>query len=172
MIIFAGVEILPGDACTQYLEQDQADVELLEKCRDDLNLNRPARLRYTNGHWAPSHTGDLGMSVNGEAKISDLVGARFANSLLLAFFAVLVGVPLAMLLGVITGLWRDRKPDIIFSSIAIFAMTIPEFVLATLLILVFSVWLGWLPGIVLTSAGSPISDFFPGNSIARLSSRW
>ncbi len=160
LIIFAGVEILPGDACTQYLEQDQADVELLEKCRDDLNLNRPAHQRYTE--WAMGAlTGDLGMSVNGESKISDLVGARFANSLLLAFFALLVGVPLAMLLGVITGLWRDRKPDIIFSTIAIFAMTVPEFVSATLLILVFSVWLGWLPGIVLTSAGSPISDFFP-----------
>ena len=37
VIIFAGVEILPGDACTQYLEQDQADTELLEKCRKDLN---------------------------------------------------------------------------------------------------------------------------------------
>jgi peptide/nickel transport system permease protein len=125
-----------------------------------MNLNRPAHQRYTE--WAiGALTGDLGMSVNGEAKISDLVGARFANSLLLAFFALLVGVPLAMLLGVITGLWRDRKPDIIFSTIAIFAMTVPEFVSATLLILVFSVWLGWLPGIVLTSAGSPISDFFP-----------
>ena len=79
LIIFAGVEILPGDACTQYLEQDQADVELLEKCRDDLNLNRPAHERYTE--WAlGALTGDLGMSVNGEAKISDLVGARFANS--------------------------------------------------------------------------------------------
>jgi len=45
--------------------------------------------------------------------------------------------------------------------LAIFAMTIPEFVSATVLILVFSVWLGWLPGIVLTSASAAASEFFP-----------
>ena len=63
-------------------------------------------------------------------------------------------MPLALMLGVITGLWRDRTPDLIASTLAIFAMTIPEFVSATLLILIFSIWLGWLPGIVLTSASA------------------
>ena len=42
VIIFAGVEILPGDACTQFLDVDQADEEILEQCRKDLDLNRPA----------------------------------------------------------------------------------------------------------------------------------
>jgi peptide/nickel transport system permease protein len=70
-------------------------------------------------------------------------------------------VPLAIFLGVVTGLWRDRPVDLAVSTLAIFAMTIPEFVSATVLILVFSVWLGWLPGIVLTSASAPASEFFP-----------
>jgi peptide/nickel transport system permease protein len=83
------------------------------------------------------------------------------NSLLLALCAMSVGVPLALFLGVITGLWRDRLPDLMVSTLAIFAMTIPEFVSATLLILIFSIWLGWLPGIVLTSAGAPAAEFFP-----------
>jgi peptide/nickel transport system permease protein len=68
---------------------------------------------------------------------------------------------LAIFLGVVTGLWRDRPVDLAVSTLAIFAMTIPEFVSATVLILVFSVWLGWLPGIVLTSASAPASEFFP-----------
>ena len=72
-----------------------------------------------------------------------------------------MGVPIAIFLGIITGLWRDRLPDLVGSTLAIFAMTIPEFVSATLLILVFSIWLGWLPGIVLTSASAPVSEFFP-----------
>jgi peptide/nickel transport system permease protein len=159
VIIFAGVEILPGDACTAFLERE-AQGKLLENCREAQGLNRPATERYLD--WAGSAlTGDLGVSANGSVSIAEIVGNRLANSLLLAFCALALGVPLAILLGVVTGLWRDRWVDLLFSTGAIFAMTIPEFVSATLLILVFSVWLGWLPGIVLTSADAPVADFFP-----------
>lgn len=160
LIIFSGVEILPGDACTQYLGEYQADDELLSQCRKDLDLNRPAIERF--GDWASGALkGDLGLAVDGKTKISTIVGDRLKNSLLLAVCAMFAGIPLALLLGIITGLWRDRMPDLIISTLAIFAMTIPEFVSATLLIFVFSIWLGWLPGIVLTSAGAPVAEFFP-----------
>ncbi len=165
LIIFAGVEMLPGDACTQFLGEYQADEELLAQCRKDLDLNRPPIDRFAE--WTQGAiTGDLGLAADGTTKISTIVGDRLKNSLLLAFCAMAVGIPLALLLGVISGLWRDRIPDIIASTLAIFAMTIPEFVSATLLILVFSVWLGWLPGIVLTSAAAPASEFFPEISAA------
>ncbi|MEL6172079.1 MAG: ABC transporter permease, partial [Pseudomonadota bacterium] len=80
---------------------------------------------------------------------------------LLAAGALSVGVPLAVFLGVIAGLWRDRLTDIFISTAAIFAMTIPEFVSATILVLVFSIWLGWLPAVVLTPADAPALEFFP-----------
>ncbi|MEP4038034.1 ABC transporter permease [Pseudophaeobacter sp.] len=159
MIIFAGVEFLPGDACTAFLERE-AQGKALENCRSDLGLDRPALERYVD--WAgKALQGDLGMSANGVDSIATLVGSRLGNSLLLAACALCVGVPLAIILGVVTGLWRDRPIDLFFSTAAIFAMTIPEFVSATVLILVFSAWLGWLPGIVLTSANAPASAFFP-----------
>jgi peptide/nickel transport system permease protein len=159
IIIFTGVEFLPGDACTAFLERE-AQGKLLENCRRDLNLNRPAIDRYID--WASSAmVGDLGLSVNGQQSIAELVGNRMNNSLLLAFCALLVGVPLAIFFGVITALWRDKPIDLFFSTAAIFAMTIPEFVSSTVLILVFSVWLGWLPGIVLTSANASAAEFFP-----------
>ncbi len=159
VIIFTGVEFLPGDACTAFLERE-AQGKLLENCRRDLDLNRPAIDRYID--WASSAmVGDLGVSVNGQQSIAELVGNRMNNSLLLAFCALLVGVPLAIFLGVITALWRDKPIDLFFSTAAIFAMTIPEFVSSTVLILVFSVWLGWLPGIVLTSANASAAEFFP-----------
>ncbi len=159
IIIFAGVEILPGDACTAFLERE-AQGKLLENCRRDLDLNRPAVVRYLD--WAAGAVvGDLGVSANGQESIAELVGNRMKNSLLLAFCALSVGVPLAIFLGVVTALWRDRAIDLFFSTAAIFAMTIPEFVSATVLILVFSAWLGWLPGIVLTSADAPAAEFFP-----------
>ncbi|MFV1566709.1 MULTISPECIES: ABC transporter permease [unclassified Phaeobacter] len=159
MIIFAGVEILPGDACTAFLERE-AHGKLLENCREDLGLNRPAIERYLD--WSLNALqGDLGISANGKDSIAQLVGARLGNSLLLAFCALGVGVPLAIILGVIAGLTRDKPIDLFVSTSAIFAMTIPEFVSATVLILIFSAWLGWLPGIVLVSASAPASAFFP-----------
>ena len=159
LIIFAGVEILPGDACTAYLERE-AQGKLLENCRNDLGLNRSAPTRYLD--WASNAIrGDLGVSASSQKSIASLVGARLRNTLLLAFCAMAIGIPLAILLGIVSALNRDKAPDLIISSITIFAMTIPEFVTATLLILVFSVWLGWVPGIVLTSVDAPISEFFP-----------
>ncbi len=159
VIIFAGIEALPGDACTAFLERD-AKGKLLENCRRDLGLDQPAVSRYLN--WASGAIrGDFGVSADGHQSIAALVGDRVRNSMLLAVGALLVGVPTALLLGVITGLWRDRWVDIAFSTGAIFAMTIPEFVSATVLILVFGIWLGWVPAIVLTPADAPILDFFP-----------
>lgn len=159
VIIFAGVEMLPGDACTAFLERE-AQGKLLENCREDLGLNRPAITRYVE--WAGNAIrSDFGVSANGQKQITELVSYRLRNTLLLASGAMLVGIPLAIFLGIVAALWRDRPVDIVVSTTAIAAMTIPEFVSATLLILVFSVWLGWVPGIVLTSANAPLIEFFP-----------
>ncbi len=159
VIIFAGVEALPGDACTAFLERD-AQGKLLENCRRDLGLDRPAVTRYVD--WASGAIrGDFGVSADGQQSIAALVGDRVKNSILLAAGALSVGVPLAILLGIITGLWRDSWVDILLSTGAIFAMTIPEFVSATVLILIFAIWLGWVPAVVLTPADAPALDFFP-----------
>lgn len=159
-IIFAAVEALPGDACTAILQRD-ASGERLENCRRELGLNRPALTRYTE--WA-SHAvrGDLGKSAHNGKAIATLVGDRLKNTLLLAACSLAVGIPLALFLGVVAGLRRDKASDLVLSTGAILAMTIPEFVSATVLIFVFSIWLGWIPGIVTASANAPVSAFFPG----------
>jgi peptide/nickel transport system permease protein len=158
-IIFAGVEALPGDACTAYLDRD-AFGQRLANCRAELGLNAPAIERYAR--WAIlALQGDLGQSVNGARSISSIVGDRFRNTILLASCSIAVGVPLALILGIITGLRRDNPSDLAISTLAILSMTIPEFVSATILIFVFSIWLGWLPGIVMASAGAPAASFFP-----------
>ncbi len=159
VIIFAGVEVLPGDACTVVLERD-AQGEVLENCRKNLGLDRPAFERYIDWASGAAH-GDFGVSADGQTKISKEVALRVKNSILLAAGALSVGVPLAIFLGVIAGLARDRFADIFVSTAAIFAMTIPEFVSATILVLVFSIWLGWLPAVVLTPADAPALEFWP-----------
>jgi peptide/nickel transport system permease protein len=158
-IIFVGVEALPGDACTAYLERD-AHGPRLENCRREMGLDRPAPLRYLDWASGAIH-GDFGRSVNGQRSIANIVGDRLKNTLLLAACAIAAGVPLALFLGVTTALRRDKPSDLAISSVAIVAMTVPEFVSATMLIFVFSIWLGWVPGIVMTSANAPVSAFFP-----------
>lgn len=158
VIVFAGVELLPGDACTAYLGRDVALENRLEKCRRDHGLDRPAYERFfawTGG----ALKGDLGISIRRDKPISGLVGVRLRNTLLLGAAASALGIPIAILLGVIAALWRDRVADLWISTGAIFAMTLPEFISATLLILVFSVMLGWLPGIVITRPDAPIFEF-------------
>ena len=131
---------------------------MTEHCRRDLGLERPALTRYAD--WAfGAVQGDFGVSLKGKKSISETVGTRFRNTVILGVTASMVGVPLAILLGIIAALWRDRPPDLWVSTTAIFAMTIPEFVSSTVLILIFSVWLGWLPGIVITQPDAPLFEF-------------
>ena len=159
LIIFGAVEALPGDACTAILQQD-AQGQRLANCRAELGLDRPAWARYAQ--WVGGLLrGDLGLSTHGAQPIAGIVGARLQNSLLLGGCALALGLPLAFGLGIAAALQRDRWLDVTVSSGAIAAMTIPEFVSATVLILVFSAWLGWLPGIVTVSADAPWTDFFP-----------
>ena len=159
LITFVGVEVLPGDACTTYLERE-AYGAALEACYKRLGLDIPAYERYVN--WAVGVIqGDFGYSLSGEMKINDVLGPRVKNSLVLASASILIGIPIALLLGIITALWRDKLPDIIISTFTIFSMTIPEFISATLLILIVAIWLEWLPGIVIVPTGASISELFP-----------
>lgn len=159
LIIFGAVEVLPGDACTAILQQD-AQGQRLAHCRSELGLDQPAWQRY--GQWvAGLMQGDLGLSTHGQRPITSIVKDRLSNSLLLGACALAIGLPLAFGLGILAALRRDRWLDLAISSTAIAAMTLPEFVSATVLILIFSVWLGWLPGIVTVSASAPWQQFFP-----------
>ncbi len=156
-IVFVAVEALPGDACTAYLGR-MAQGKRLENCRRDFGLERPALTRYVE--WtAAAVQGDLGISLKRNKPISGIIGPRLRNTLVLGLAATMIGVPIAVLLGIIAGLWRDRPVDLWVSTTAILAMTIPEFVSATMLILVFSIWLGWLPGIVTTPPDAPLFEF-------------
>jgi peptide/nickel transport system permease protein len=156
-IVFVAVEALPGDACTALLGR-MAKGTRLDNCRRDSGIERPALTRYAE--WTlGALQGDFGVSLKRNKPISDIIGSRLRNTLVLGLSATLIGVPIAIFLGIIAGLWRDRPPDLWVSTIAIFAMTIPEFVSSTLLILIFSVWLGWLPGIVTTPPNAPLVEF-------------
>jgi len=161
-VVFGAVELMPGNACTAYLGRDAVGAKL-ESCEARLGLKRPALVRF--GDWAlGALKGDLGVSVQRGKPITELIGWRLRNTIVLSSIAILFGVPLAILLGVVAGLNKDRKLDFALSGGAIFAMTLPEFVSSTIFILVFSVSLGWASGIVTIGYKAPILDLI-GSSI-------
>lgn len=163
VMIFGAVELLPGDACTAFLGRD-AKGQILENCRIDRGLDRPAVERF--GEWAAGMIqGDLGNSMNRNKPIEDIVGWRLRNTVILAATAALFSIPLALGLGILAGLYRDRPIDILLSSTAILAMTIPEFVSATFLILVFSISLGWTAGVVTVSYNAPALDLIANTAL-------
>jgi peptide/nickel transport system permease protein len=93
--------------------------------------------------------------------IKDVLGPKIKNSVVLASAAIFIGIPIALILGIVTALWRDKLPDVAISTVTIFAMTIPEFISATLLILIVAIWLEWLPGIVIVPTDVTFFELLP-----------
>jgi len=159
MIIFVGVEALPGDAATAYLGQS-ATPESLKALREEFNLNAPAYQRYIN--WLGDIVkGDLGDSMARRKPVSEIIGNQFRNTVVLAAAAALVGIPLAIVLGVFAGLTRDKWPDALISLVAILGMTLPGFVTATVLIYIFSIRLDWFPAIAMVATDAPVIEILP-----------
>jgi peptide/nickel transport system permease protein len=159
VIVFLGVEALPGDAATAYLGQ-LATPESLAALREEFGLNEPIHVRYLN--WLSGVLkGDLGVSIVKRKPVSELIGNRFRNTVVLAVAAALVGVPLAIFLGVIAGLTRDKWPDVAISTTSIIAMTLPGFVTATILIYIFAIRLEWFPAVTLIPTDATIAELLP-----------
>ncbi|MBS3753482.1 MAG: ABC transporter permease [Anaerolineales bacterium] len=161
VVVFAVTEILPGDVATMILGK-QATPDDLAALREQLGLNRPPHVRYFD--WLSGLLqGDLGESLRFGVPIAPLLWQRLRNSAVLAAFTLTIGVPSGVVLGVLAGLARDRWPDHLISIGSLTAVSLPEFVTAVFLILVFSSWLGWLPPSSLIDAGTN-----PLNAISHL----
>ena len=159
VVVFAVTESLPGDACTSYLGR-LAQGERLDNCRADLGLNEPAAKRFVS--WSKGVLqGDLGDSLKRRKPIEDIIAPRFRNTIILGAAAAAIGVPLAIILGVIAGVFRDRYPDLGISGLALLAMTIPEFVIATLLIFVFAISLKWFPAVTILPTNASVAEILP-----------
>jgi peptide/nickel transport system permease protein len=132
IVIFAGVEALPGDFATTYLGQS-ATPQAIANIRMELGLDKPIITRYLD--WlGGALTGDFGTSWANRNSVSEQIGKRLGNSLFLAFFAAIISVPLAIGLGMLAVLFRNRLPDRIINIASLTAISLPEFFVGYLLI--------------------------------------
>ena len=145
VIVFAITAVLPGDAAQEQLGQD-ATPEALAALRAQMGLNVPAPQRYA--HWlAGIARGDLGQSTTTQMPVAELVASRLPNSLLLAAVTALFSVPIALSLGIASAVWRGSWFDRLASTASVAVVSVPEFLVATLAVLVFAVKLRWLPAL-------------------------
>ena len=145
LIIFLGVELLPGDLAEAILGQ-AASPETIAAFRKELKLDLPAHERYFD--WLIGMLqGDLGRSLATQREISELIGGRLANTLYLALLAAIISVPLAVTLGVFAALYRNSWFDRGINVVTLSSISFPEFFIAYILILFFAVKAGWFPSI-------------------------
>ena len=142
-LIFAGTQILPGDVAQTILGQS-ATPEALANLRAELGLNDPPVTRYFNWLFAAAQ-GDLGVALTNGRDIAESLGKRLSNTLFLAFWAAVVSVPLAILLGLIAVRFKDRWPDKLISGGTLASISIPEFLIGYVLMYYIGVQLRWFP---------------------------
>lgn len=152
VIIFLGISALPGDIATEVLGQS-ATPETVAAFREQLGLNLPVMQRYTNWLWNIAH-GDLGVSLANHRPIAELIASRLANTVSLAALAAVMSVPLAIALGIATALFRNGKFDRGVNLATLTSISFPEFFVAYILILFFSVQLGWFPSLARVQGAS------------------
>lgn len=156
LLIFTIAEILPGDAASRILGRD-ATPETLALLREKLGLNDPALVRY--GRWfMRAAQGDLGVSLAGDRQVVAIVLPRLKNTLILATAAVVLYLPLSFGLGILTALYHHRSIDNIFSTITLVGMSVPEFVIGTILMVIFAVGLHWLPSLSMLMPGDSLGE--------------
>ncbi|RUW05521.1 ABC transporter permease [Mesorhizobium sp. M1A.F.Ca.IN.020.06.1.1] len=156
VLIFAGTQILPGDVAQAILGQS-ATPESLANLREQLGLNEPAYVRYFR--WLGDVlTGDLGTSMTSGQEISGAIKGRLWNTLFLAFWAAVVAVPLAIILGVIAVRYRNGWVDKLISGLALASTSFPEFFIGYVLVYFFAVKWQIFPGISTVFDGMPFLE--------------
>ena len=156
VLIFAGTNILPGDVAQAILGQ-AATEQALANLRAELGLNDPAWIRYFR--WLGGILqGDLGQSLTNRADIATAIGGRLRNTLFLAFWAAVVSVPLAILLGLLAVRYQNRWPDKLISGVTLTAISLPEFFIGYVLIYFIAVKLQWFPSFSTVYEGMSFGD--------------
>ena len=145
LIIFLGVQLLPGDLAQAILGQS-ATPETVAAFRHQLHLDLPAYQRYFNWLFGILH-GDMGRSLANQREIAELIGGRLLNTLFLAALAAAIAVPLAVTLGVLAALYRNSFYDRAVNVVTLTSISFPEFFVAYILILFFAVKLSVFPSI-------------------------
>ena len=165
-LIFAVLEILPGDVATRILGRD-ATPETIAVLRERMHLDDPALLRYGRWLWGVLH-GDFGQSLVSSRSVREVLGPRVANTAFLSIYAFILYVPLATLPAVLQAIRRDRPVDHALSVTTLVLLSIPDFLLGTLLLLAFVLLIPILPAMSTVDRTSGFLEYLRATTLPAL----
>jgi len=152
VICFLLVQIAPGDPLTAIMPVD-ATAEEQAAMRAAYGLDKPLPVQY--GIWiANLAQGDMGRSIATGRPVAGEVFGAVQNSLLLAISAAVIAFPIGIFLGFLAGYFRDKPLDRVVTAISIAGVSVPNYWLGIVLVIIFSVSLGWLPSMGAGPGGS------------------
>lgn len=144
-VIFTITNLLPGDAAQEALGQS-ATPETVAALRAQYGLDKPAPVRYA--HWLGGLvTGNLGQSFTASMPVTELIATRLPKSLLLAAVTAAVSVPIALAIGILSAMGRGGALDRALNLATLSMVAVPEFLVATIAVLLFAVKLRWFPSL-------------------------
>jgi ABC-type dipeptide/oligopeptide/nickel transport system permease component len=142
-VVFLLIHLVPGDPIVQMLGEG-ATASDISALRHSYGLDAPLGLQYLH-YWHGILHADLGQSLRLHDSVTRLVAQRYPYTLALTLAALLIGVAAAVPAGVLSALHRSRWPDRTLGVVSLVGLSFPNFALGPILILLFSIRLGWLP---------------------------
>jgi peptide/nickel transport system permease protein len=155
MLVFLFTTVLPGDIAERVLGREST-AQQREIFNDHLHLDQPVWQRY--GSWAGGVVrGDLGTSLVNDETVTSTISSSARNTLFLAVFAFVLYLPVTLILATLAALFRGKLPDGVISLFTLIGLSLPEFVLGTLLIFTFAVQLSWAPALSIVNPGDSLA---------------
>ena len=151
LVCFLLVHITPGDPLVAVLPPD-ASAELAAQMRAAYGFDRPLPVQFGLWVWQALH-GNLGTSIATGRPVLAEVTQAVGNTFILAVTASLIGFFFGVFFGLVAGYFRNTWVDKVATSIAVAGVSVPHYWLGMVLVIVFSVWLNWLPAVGMGSGG-------------------
>ena len=159
ILVFTIAEVVPIDPARSALGR-YASQHKVDELREKMGLDRPVVVRYAD--WITSALqGDFGESIHFRRPVSDLVAVRLGRSLVLAALGFAFMIPIGLALGCIAGISEGKLLDRIISLTGSLFVSIPPFASGIFLIVIFALWLRWLPGASIPDPDASFIESFP-----------
>jgi peptide/nickel transport system permease protein len=143
LLTFLLIHLVPGDPVEVMLGESASTADRVQ-LRTDLGLDQPL-IQQFGTYLAKLSQGDLGKSIHTKMPIIDMVKTRYPATVKLALLSLLIGIALGVPMGIYAALKANRWQDIVVTLVSVRLSAMPAFWLGPMLMLIFAVWLGWLP---------------------------
>lgn len=143
LLTFLLIHLVPGDPVEVMLGESASTADR-EALRADLGLNQPL-IQQFGSYLSKLAQGDLGSSIHTKTPIIELIKTRYPATLKLALLSLIIGLVIGIPLGIYAALKANHWQDFVVTIVSVRLSAMPAFWLGPMLMLIFAVWLGWLP---------------------------